>query len=203
MQIPRGSISAEGAWRHFKSTRHNLSHMPFRSWCFSSVAGGVADDPYRNAGGYTGPPRLERDVMFLTSRGHLGFTQCELYMVNRESQAMAGAASMKPATEILVTLVPKEVHARRKQDTIVRRMTVGPPRVPWNGLLRTTKHATETDVGGRLATDLPLITWMVRHSCSRHRVGHLTKRCENIRYRGEKSFGHGFQERSCCVASSK
>ena len=30
---------------------------------------------------------------------------------------------------------------------------------------RTTKHATETRVGGRLETDHPLISWMIRHCC--------------------------------------
>ena len=32
-------------------------------------------------------------------------------------------------------------------------------------MLRTLKHATETRVGGRLETDHPLISWMIRHCC--------------------------------------
>ena len=32
-------------------------------------------------------------------------------------------------------------------------------------MLRTMKHATETRVGGRLETDHPLISWMIRHCC--------------------------------------
>ena len=32
-------------------------------------------------------------------------------------------------------------------------------------ILRTMKHAAETRVGGRLDTDHPLISWMVRHCC--------------------------------------
>ena len=42
--------------------------MPYRCWCFSCVPGRGADDPHRTASGYTGPPRVECDFMFLTSR---------------------------------------------------------------------------------------------------------------------------------------
>ena len=42
--------------------------MPFRSWCFSYVAGRGADDSHRKACGYTGLPRIECDFMFATNR---------------------------------------------------------------------------------------------------------------------------------------
>ena len=77
-------------------------------------------------------------------------------------------------------------------------------------LLRTTQHATETKIGGRLDTDHPLISWMVRHCCSMcdQMVGGLTKGFETTAKEAgllvlEKSFGQEFQERSCCAASSK
>ena len=38
---------------------HGLMHMPYRSWCFSCVAGRGADDSRRKAGGYAEPPRIE------------------------------------------------------------------------------------------------------------------------------------------------
>ena len=34
--------------------RHELTHMPYRSWCFSCVAGRGADDVHRKSDGYTG-----------------------------------------------------------------------------------------------------------------------------------------------------
>ena len=51
--------------------RHELTHMPYRSWCFSCVASRGADDAHRKSDGYTGPPRVECDFMFLSSRVHL------------------------------------------------------------------------------------------------------------------------------------
>ena len=52
-------------------SRHELTHMPFRSWCFSSVAGRGTDDPHRKSEGHTGPPRIECDFLFLLSPVHL------------------------------------------------------------------------------------------------------------------------------------
>ena len=51
--------------------RHELTRMPFRNWCCSCVAGRGADDAHRKSDGYTGPPRVECDFMFLSSRVHL------------------------------------------------------------------------------------------------------------------------------------
>ena len=51
--------------------RHELTHMPYRSWCFSCVASRGADDAHRKSDGYTGPPRVECDFMFLSRRVHL------------------------------------------------------------------------------------------------------------------------------------
>ena len=39
-------------------SRHELTHMPHNSWCFSCVAGRGADDPHRKSDGYSGPPNL-------------------------------------------------------------------------------------------------------------------------------------------------
>ena len=46
--------------------RHEFTHMPYRSWCFSCGAGRGADDAHRKSDGYTGPPRVECDFMFLS-----------------------------------------------------------------------------------------------------------------------------------------
>ena len=43
--------------------RHELTHMPKKSWCFSCVAGRGADDAHRKSDDYTGPPRVECDFM--------------------------------------------------------------------------------------------------------------------------------------------
>ena len=34
-------------------SRHELTHMPYRSWCVTSVAGRGADDPHRKSDGYS------------------------------------------------------------------------------------------------------------------------------------------------------
>ena len=34
-------------------SRHELTHMPYRSWCFSCVAGRGANDPQRKSDGYS------------------------------------------------------------------------------------------------------------------------------------------------------
>ena len=79
--------------------------------------------------------------------------------------------------EVTVTLMLREVHARRIQGTLLARSPVEShatlcamerPHRFLGELLRTTKHATETKVGGRLDTDHPLISWMVRHCCCLH-----------------------------------
>ena len=76
--------------------------------------------------------------------------------------------------EVTVTLVLREVRrgASRVPCWSVRQWTaVGTmERVNRTSgeLLQTTKHATETKIGGRLDTDHPLISWMVRHSCWLH-----------------------------------
>ena len=40
-------------------------------------------------------------------------------------------------------------------------------------MLRTMKHATQMRVGGRLETDHPLVSWMIRHCCWIHRRCHV------------------------------
>ena len=79
--------------------------------------------------------------------------------------------------EVTVTLVLREVHARRIQGVLLERSPVGShatvgaverPHRTLGKLLRTTKHATEKKVVGRLDTDHPLISWMVRHCSCLH-----------------------------------
>ena len=45
-------------------SRHELTHKPYRNWCFSCVAGRGVDDPHRKSDGDSGPPRVECDFMF-------------------------------------------------------------------------------------------------------------------------------------------
>ena len=83
---------------------------------------------------------------------------------------------------------------------------------PLGELRRTTKRATENKVGGILDKDHPLTsldgaTLFLFHcsagsSCDLT-VGRLTKCCETTATEAVKSLGHEFQERSCCVTSSK
>ena len=69
-------------------SRHELTHMPYRSWCCSCVAGRGADDPHRKSDRYSGPPRLECDFMFLSSRVHLSSPGLTIFnMIDRESQS--------------------------------------------------------------------------------------------------------------------
>ena len=49
--------------------RHELTHMPYRSWCFTYVAGRGVDDAHRKSDGHTGPPRVECDFMFSVEPG--------------------------------------------------------------------------------------------------------------------------------------
>ena len=158
--------------------RHELTHMPYRSWCFSCVAGRGADDAHRKSDGHTGPPRVECDFMFLSSRMHLTIFN----MMDRESQSMAAALTVKAASETLVrfflamldawgrsdvkvllrsdqevtlTLILREVQARRQQRTLVEgsrvesHATMGAMERANRTMgkkLRTKKHATETRV---------------------------------------------------------
>ena len=86
---PREPGAVERSW-------HELEHMPYRSWCLSCVAGRGADDPHRKSDCYTGPPRVECDFMFLTSRVHLVNPELTiLNMMDRENQSMAAALSVK------------------------------------------------------------------------------------------------------------
>ena len=144
-----------------------LTHMPYRSWCFSCVSGRKADDAHRKSDGYTGPPRVECDFMFLSSRVHLVNPRLTIFnMMDRESQSMAAALTVKAASETLVrffldmldawgrsdvkvvlrsdevtlTLILREVQARRQQRILVERSPVesratvgrhGKGRGPW------------------------------------------------------------------------
>ena len=154
----------------------------------------------RKSDGYSGPPRVECDFRFLSSRVHLASSELTIFnMIDRESQSVAAALSVKAASDLLVrffwlcwtrgdhqmsrccyvlivtlTLILREVQARRQQRTLVERSPVesqatmgAMERANWTlgEMLRTTKHATEMRVGGRLETDRPLISWMIRH-CS-------------------------------------
>ena len=76
--------------------------------------------------------------------------------------------------EVTLTLILREVQARRQQRTLVERSPVESHATmgameranrTMGEMLRTMKHATETRVGGRLETDHPLISWMIRHCC--------------------------------------
>ena len=83
--------------------RHELTHMPHRSWCFSRVAGRGADDPHRKSDGYSGPPRVECDFMFLSSRVHHASPGLTIFdMIDRESQSLAAALSVKAASDLLL-----------------------------------------------------------------------------------------------------
>ena len=80
--------------------RHELTHMPYRSWCNSCVGGRGADDAHRKSDGYTGPPRVECGFMFLSSRVHLVNPGLTIFnMMDRESQSIAAALTVKAASE--------------------------------------------------------------------------------------------------------
>ena len=86
-----------------EQARHELTHMPYRSWCFSCVAGRGADDAHRKSDGYTGAPRAECDFMFLSSRVHLVNPGLTIFnMMDWESQSTAAALTVKAASETLV-----------------------------------------------------------------------------------------------------
>ena len=173
-------------------SRHELTPMPYRSWCFSCAAGRGADDPHRKSDGYSGPPRVECDFMFLSSRVHLTSPGLTIFdTMDRESQSMAAALSVQAASDLLVrlflamldawrrshvkvllrsdqevtlTVILRDVQARRQQRTLVERSpveshaTLGAMErasLSLPEMLRTMKHATEMRVGGRLETDHP------------------------------------------------
>ena len=73
---------------------------------------------------------------------------------------------------VTLSLILREVQARRQQRTLVERSPVeshatmgamGRVNRTLGEMLRTLKHATEARVRGRLETDHPIICWMVRH----------------------------------------
>ena len=98
-------------------SKHELKHMPFRNWCISSVAGRGADDSYRKSDSYSGPPRMECDFMFLSSRVHLTNPELTIFnMTDRESQSMAAAVSVKAASDILVRFFLAMLSAWGKSD---------------------------------------------------------------------------------------
>ena len=183
-------------------SRHELTHMPCRFLCFSCVAGRGADDPHRKSDSYSGPPKVECDDIFLSGRVHPASDVLTIFnMIDSESQSMAAVVTVKAASDILVrffqamldawersevkvllrsdqevtlSLILREVQARRQQRTLVERSpaeshaTVGAmERANWilGEMLHTRQHATETRVGGRLETDHSLSSWMVRHCC--------------------------------------
>ena len=76
-------------------TRHDFTHMQYRSWCFSCVAGRGADDPHRKASGCTGPPRVECDFMFFTSRVHLVKSWTEYIQHGRPREPGDGGRSLR------------------------------------------------------------------------------------------------------------
>ena len=87
----------------FERSRHELTHMPYRSWCFSCVAGRGADDPHRKSDGYSGPSRVECDFVFLSNRVHLASPGLTIFhMIGRESQSMAASLRVKAASGLLV-----------------------------------------------------------------------------------------------------
>ena len=101
-------------------SRHEFTHMPYRSWCFSCVAGRGADDPRRKSDGYSGPPRVECDFMFLSSRVHLASPGLTIFnMILRESQSTAAALSVKAASDHLVRLFLALLDAWGRSDVKV------------------------------------------------------------------------------------
>ena len=83
-------------------SRHELTQLPYRNWCFSFVAGRGADDPHRQSDSYGGPPRVECDFMFLSSRVHLTNPELTIFnMIDWESQSMTAAVTVKAASDIL------------------------------------------------------------------------------------------------------
>ena len=101
-------------------SRFELPHMPYRSWCFSCVAGRAADDAHRMSDGYSGLPRVECDFMFLSSRVHLASPGSTIFnMIDRESQSMAAALSVKAASDLLVRFFLAMLDAWGRSDVKV------------------------------------------------------------------------------------
>ena len=71
--------------------------MPYKSWCFS----------HRKSDGYTGPLRVACDFMFLSSRVHLASPGLTIFsIIDKESQPMAAALSVKAASDLLGKILP-------------------------------------------------------------------------------------------------
>ena len=84
-------------------SRHELTQMPYRNWCFSCVAGRVVDDLHRMSDSCSGPPTVECDFLFLSSRVHLTIPGLTIFnTIHGESQSLAAAATVKAASDILV-----------------------------------------------------------------------------------------------------
>ena len=101
-------------------SKHELTHVPYRSWCFSCAAGGGANDPHRKADGHSGPARVECDFIFLSSRVHLASPQLTIFnMIDRESQSLIAALGVKAASDLLVTFFLAVLDARGRSDVKV------------------------------------------------------------------------------------
>ena len=80
----------------------------------------MADDPHRKSDGYSGPPRVECDFMFLSSRLHLASAGLSIFnTIDRESQSMAAAVSVKTTNNLLVRFFPAVLGAWRRSDVKV------------------------------------------------------------------------------------
>ena len=83
--------------------RHELTHMPFEVGASAASQVEERTDAHRKSDGYTGPPRVECDFMFLSSRVHLVNPGLTIFnRMDRESQSMAAALTVKAASETLV-----------------------------------------------------------------------------------------------------
>ena len=65
--------------RDVERSRHELTHMPYRSWCFSCFAGRGADDPHRKSDGYSGRSSVECDPVDSCAcrESWVGHLQCQ------------------------------------------------------------------------------------------------------------------------------
>ena len=190
--------------------------------------------------------------MFLSSRVHLVNPRADHLQHDRQGKPVNGGSShregwkrdvgrffvamldawgrsdvkvlLRPDQEVTLTLVLREVQARRQQRTLIERSPVESHATmgameranrTMGEMLRTMKHATETRVGGRLETDHPLISWMIRHCCwvfCRYHVRADGRTpYEVLRNTATEadspvsanSSGLGYLDQGCCVASTK
>ena len=94
--------------------------MPCRNWSFSCVAGRGVDDPHRKSDSGSGPPRVECDFMFLSSRVPLASPGLTIFnMIDRESQSMAAAVTVKAASDILMRFFLAMLDAWGRSDVKV------------------------------------------------------------------------------------